>query len=529
MKIRNLKKEDISMDTLSEAIQDIDMNNYRNKTKRRLNKNSPLFSLPNCSKFSINIKPMDPLFKLFGLYRRMKPDLKFEAHKNANMNRFAENQIKRLEKLRSNPRKYWLLADLLMSRSSTFRTLAINQSFSNWYKNHSLGFILNCNRKVTEIIKKRRGDLDYKRVYIPKADNQYRPLGVWQPEWRLFLHLLNQFMVYFLLPSYLNSQHGFIPGRGTLSAWKDLFSRELLNKPYIYEFDLKNFFGEVRSDKVDEILETKGVPNWLRSQILKINYALPKLPGIELIEEDIVQRKAHHLSYPFMKEWNADETREWAFSHIPFKGLPQGSALSPTLSILVLNKFLRQEISLSYADDGLFFGDKEFKIIQHKKNGIILHPKKSQWVKFAGEWIRPMKFLGLKYDGVVLESQTRTGKNLILSQDIQYLSSLITHIESFGKQGVSWSTIVKRGGNSGTFKSQIAKFIQSRLYNGQYNLENLNQDFELKFNRSSWGNTKLNRQYDLDNFNASSYACNSLANIIKHSIRYNNRKKAKKN
>lgn len=49
----------------------------------------------------------------------------------------------------------------------------------------------------------------------------------------------------------------------------------------------------------------------------------------------------------------------------------------------------------------------------------MLHPEKSGWVKKDGVWLKPLKFLGLVYDGLsdVLYSDTKTGKRLIFDKD----------------------------------------------------------------------------------------------------------------
>jgi hypothetical protein len=57
-------------------------------------------------------------------------------------------------------------------------------------------------------------------------------------------------------------------------------------------------------------------------------------------------------------------------------------------------------------------------------------------------------------------------------------------------------------------------FIQARLYGNSWNLENLEQDFNLSFSKSSWMNTKLNKMKDPTVFISSSYASHSLANIL---------------
>lgn len=532
-----IKEEEKSLsDTLSEAIKSYDENNYRNKSKRRFNKSSPWFSLPNCKKFSITINMMDPIFRHFGIRKRMKPDLRFEKYSNNYMNRYAEYQIKRLEKLRDNPLKYWKLSELLMKKSSVFRILAINQSFPNWYKNLPLSRVISMNKKVSDIINKRKGNLEYKRVYIPKNET-FRPLGVPTPEWRMYLHMLNNFLVFYLSPNFLNSQHGFIPGKGTLSAWKDLFQNEILESKYIYEFDLKNCFGEIRSDKVHDELLRLGLPKKLCDQILKINTSLPKLPAEEKLDESLIQEKKDFLNFPSelikgsnfvwksinggtprLVKGNQSSTEDfvvnsWALSKKIYQGLPQGSAISPTLTILMLNKFLRQNKSLSYADDGLFYSEEEFKVLQQKSRGIILNEKKSGWVKFDGEWIKPLKFLGLVYDGENLQSQTRSGKSLMVSEDMTALGSLIENLESQGAEVSCWS-IKKRATN--VLNTRIGGFIQSRLYNGSLNLQAVEQDFTYSPSKNSWGYLKGTK---LNTFNASSYACKSLGSIIKKNMK----------
>lgn len=71
-----------------------------------------------------------------------------------------------------------------------------------------------------------------------------------------------------------------------------------------------------------------------------------------------------------------------------------------------------------YADDGLIYGESvelnELINSQMGDSGIEVHPDKSHPVKRDGEWIRPLKFLGLEYDGKrdKLRARTRGGSTL---------------------------------------------------------------------------------------------------------------------
>ena len=99
-----------------------------------------------------------------------------------------------------------------------------------------------------------------------------------------------------------------------------------------------------------------------------------------------------------------------------FDGLPQGAPTSPILSMIILKEFLQQQESLSYADDAVFFGDKEFTVKDDPNKGIILNLEKSGWVKYDGKWLKPLKFLGLKFDGTKLKAETRKGSELELTE-----------------------------------------------------------------------------------------------------------------
>lgn len=62
----------------------------------------------------------------------------------------------------------------------------------------------------------------------------------------------------------------------------------------------------------------------------------------------------------------------------PLKGVPQGSNLSPLLSLIPLINFLKQADSVSYADDGLFFCHEKKRIYDEEPLGIEFNIMKTK-------------------------------------------------------------------------------------------------------------------------------------------------------
>jgi len=159
------------------------------------------------------------------------------------------------------------------------------------------------------------------------------------------------------------------------------------------------------------------------------------------------------------------------------RGLPQGSPTSPFLSCLVLREFILRFPNVQYADDGLYYGDlldeegnTRNPIITPNtdmvKSNIYFNLDKSGWVKRNGEWLKPLRFLGLQYDGKLdqLRGSTRNGSDLVFDKQdlIDEVYDLETSIEGDSPQkgGVerdSWQKYIR---------SRLDGFMQSRLYDG---------------------------------------------------------------
>ena len=140
----------------------------------------------------------------------------------------------------------------------------------------------------------------------------------------------------------------------------------------------------------------------------------------ETIHNELISHPGRDAGYKIMPE---------KFRH----GLPQGSPLSPFLSIILLD-YAYQEIKHRYpdvhwnfyADDGLFYSDDDLAFSRFlseiaiilDKFGIVIHPEKSQVARLRGIWmVDRIKFLGIVYEPKTgkLYSETRSGRTLMYS------------------------------------------------------------------------------------------------------------------
>ena len=83
-----------------------------------------------------------------------------------------------------------------------------------------------------------------------------------------------------------------------------------------------------------------------------------------------------------------------------FTGLNQGNPISPILSSLISTSlfFIADSFdSTMYADDGMSYSDKPLPSLGSELLGIEISDAKSHMVREAGVWLRPLKFLGMKW------------------------------------------------------------------------------------------------------------------------------------
>lgn len=492
-------------------------------------------SIPSVSKSRIEVGVWNVLTEIFGFKRRMPSKHYFSVFpETKRANKYMRYQVQRLINLsESDPRKFWKVAILLIRKSKSFRLSALNFVLERWYREMSIAQVLKINRKVKQIIRENKDELDYRRTYIPKTETSWRPLGVPTPEWRVVLHMYNNMLSIFLRNKISKRQHGFQPMKGTLSAWKDLLGK-IHKYKYVYEIDLKGCFPNIAANKITTLLKQEGTPPAVYYWLENINRSIPKFPkkdGKEtyLVDESIVTDKRDtalavkegrkqsedssmmktflamtpedqavvklmaaedgcesieefiQLQWALLEQFSKPDKQEQNVGN-SHTGLAQGAPTSPLLTIFAINKFVNQcEDSVFYADDGIFLSNKPIELEDWPEEGIKIHPEKSGYIVENGVILRECKFLGLTYnlENGKLRASTRKGSKLEVNTKIFWMVEMASEIlqKKFWapRSLFNWGNSIPK-----IFEWGISGYLIAALYTGRYDLSNTVEELLLK-------------------------------------------------
>lgn len=508
--------------------------------------------LPDIREFSIKLGNYDWLMARFGLKKRLKPTLTWIPYNNKKMNRYLEHQIRILDRCieKGNDRLYWSKSMFLVKRSRTFFLTQLRRTFPRWHREFPLWWVINLYKKYLLLARNNACNMQVRRVFIDKDAKSKRPLGVPNAAWRLYLGLVNQFAQHFLKNKISNSQHAYMYGKGTLTAWTEIISK-VISSENIFEFDLKGFFPSVDLLKLKPVMEKYGVPRDIANMIFALNTRLPvgiyKTTGtdgkpLSEEEQEILNRSEVIVRDP-LHVWSFREpSNEDKYVNVSVKGMAQGSPLSPLMSLLALEETLFKWFPgkvIMYADDGIIYGDDltadELSLkLSSLRMGISTNWSKSFWVKKDGLWRKNLKFLGLETDGTKIWGATRKGSTLIYNKE--KLIDLINarredaRLEKLGIKRTIFKDYpyendlnkVNQPSLIHLIKSELWGLIQNRLYTNEYEDSNIVQNFNLNYIEGSWMSfrEKWIKQKGLTVFNSTSYAYRSLYGMLKK-VKYN--------
>jgi hypothetical protein len=319
----------------------------------------------------------------FNLGRRL-PRQSGPQYRVDSMNIYIQQSLRALDRYASQGDwdKYFTFCDLLARRSFAFRTWAFIRTNPTWWLKYPIA-------KMDRIIR-----MSYfphsqplaRRVWIPQPGKpKGRPLTVACEAQRLYECLYNKLYEPFWRTKLTPSQYG---RQGVLAAWRSI-PRLATSYQGMLTFDYSKFYDKIN---FNELIHR-----------LRADYG---------IRGSFLLYLRHLLNTPFVD--SPDLEGFGSRQHAYITGLPQGSPLSPILSLLTLELLMVYRGPyhyLGYIDDGLLFSDSPRAALQSSFEsklglGVELKPGSVEYISRTSP--KSYTFLGLEF----LPGQRSTQRSL---------------------------------------------------------------------------------------------------------------------
>jgi len=302
-------------------------------------------------------------------------------------NKYLRRMYKRLDvyATKANVRGFYVIAMILLKRSVAFRLAAITFKWKHWFRKGTGSKA----KKIATIVKSLSRNLEtaieYKRLWIPKGLDRYgRPLGCPTVPWRIYL-----WMFYFLLDVWISNnqgrapwQHGGFSKRGPNTFFDQLIGTQFYKRKWIYEFDLKGYFNNIKHKAILEALVNLNLPEFMKNHCEETLKARPttygKMPS-DYLEKARAQWGVDPITgerFATQHRWDLLDketmTDEELYNAMNYPAPPEEQEIKEIT------------IEIEYSD-----GTKETKVIKAPER------KQASWENKAHDWIHGLRTLGV--------------------------------------------------------------------------------------------------------------------------------------